>query len=456
MKLYPRIFILWMGLCLGTQINAQKELILESVQVYSNILPNANYFHPDSNALRLLSNAFEKGVAEKLNLSLNKSTKPKLIVLNKLNQLGKINIDWSQSSNYPYHGYIELYEMDADFVFKNTFLDSIPQEKKDSIKSIWFLTTTIVNAQKEIKFKKTILLQIIPIKANGIGVALNFPATVPENQFKAIAKSIEVIASQEDLALLYGKAPYCYATDNFLMPYVQNTQRIKYDTTKKAIQYFNQGSNEMLRLPNAITQKVNLKNKSNTNPFASIIPQLKLKSESTDVYHLLQPLRDVKNNTDYHIETFIQINPRFYNNFSPISFINDSSFHALYENNTLLTNLKITESIPSNEYWFNTNVIYNGVDTTEKINVGTTLSKGKVSFEKAIEGKLSNIPFKILFNELSNTKMVYYNNELVMILDGAKLPFQSILIKKDLPNKLISLFTLMSFCEIFQSRPINE
>lgn len=43
-----------------------------------------------------------------------------------------------------------------------------------------------------------------------------------------------------------------------------------------------------------------------------------------------------------------------------------------------------------------------------------------------------------------------------MILDGAKLPFQSILIKKDLTNKLISLFTLMSFCEIFQSRPINE
>ena len=49
---------------------AQRNLLLESIQVYSNILPNANYYKPDSAALESLLNAFEIGIAQKLNFQI--------------------------------------------------------------------------------------------------------------------------------------------------------------------------------------------------------------------------------------------------------------------------------------------------------------------------------------------------------------------------------------------------
>lgn len=436
---------------------AQRNLLLESVQVYSNILPNANYYRPDSTALQSLLNAFEIGIAQKLNYQIDKKELPKLIVLNKVNQLGKINIDWSKSAQFPYHGYIELYEMDPDFVFKNSLLDSIAPEKKDSIKSIWFLTCTVVNQQKEIAFKKTLLLQIIPNHTSGIGIPLNYPTTLPENIFKAIAKSIEIITQHEDLELLNAKAPSCFATDNFIMPYVHNADRIKIDTSKNSIQYTNQNNKEIVRIPNAITQKINLRDKSLNNPLSSVIPVLKSKSEgSGEFYHIVQPLRDVRNNIDYHIESFIQLNTRMDESNSPVIFIADSSLHGLYENNKLVSYLKINENVQEKDAWFNTNIVYNGYDSSEKYNIATSFQKGKAVFEKSIEGKLEGTSFKILFHQASATKLIYYNNQLAIILDGEKLPTQFVLVNKNLPNKLINLLTLIGYSEIFQNHSVKN
>ena len=63
MKLRIQGFILWTGLIISNSNVAQTQVVLEQIQSYSTVLPNASYWKLDQKNALQLRDALERGLA---------------------------------------------------------------------------------------------------------------------------------------------------------------------------------------------------------------------------------------------------------------------------------------------------------------------------------------------------------------------------------------------------------
>lgn len=460
MKLYIKGYILIIGLIISNKINAQTQVVLEQVQTYSSVLPNADYWKLDQQAALQISTSLEKGLFKSMSLDLNKNYTTKVVALNKASQLGKIQINWEQTASIPLHAYVELYELDPSFAYNNNLLD-IPDSKKDSIKSIWFITCSIINQEKKVAFKKTVLMSLLPQTTIGIGFPTVFPLSTPSNIIKAITKSIEQINSDfVDLSFTEAKVPSLYATDNVWMPNVHQTPRILIDTNKGFISFTRGTHRQILRVPIAAMQKINTNTVSPDFPYASLIANVKASkwNKSKELYQIEQPLRDVKNNIDYSIHSFMVFNPEVnfdINPISPISFLNDS-LNKIYANQQLIGKFSVAENILQADVWVNPNELYNGFDSTEKITLNANYKKMALVANKVIKGMFKNSPFTILINYDANIKTILIDQQIAMIVQGDKLPTHMVIVQNNLSDEFLNFILLFSYSELFQMPKSTE
>ena len=444
-------YFLFQLYCFTTQ--AQSKVVVEQIQTYSMVSPNANYWHLPDDIQELLAN-LDAGLFQQINLVRDRNYSTKSIKLTKQNQIGKITIDWSRSANANFHAYIELYEMSPDFVTQNKLAD-IPASKMDSISSVWFISCNIYNQRRETIFKKTILLSMLPIKSIGMGYPMAIPASTPSFMYKAVQKGISFISPKvDDMEYIEAKVPAAYATDNFWMPFLHNQNRIQFDTGKAFISYQNISGIQLLRTPPAQMNKINQKDKSDNNPYFEILPVIKKRigSSSNEYYHVLQPLRDVNRNLDYSIVAYIEfnLNPSEQEaSKSPIQFL-PGDIHLIFLDQDSIGYFNVEESVIEKDKYFNPNEIFNGYDTSKKYNIGTLYEKKKIVSAKVIEGKFKSHQFKILINYANDLKTIFIDDKMVMVAEGKNKPLQMVTTNTLDDIEIKNFLLQMSFSEIFQ------
>jgi len=94
------IFLL-IGILISQFTQAQQSVVLEQIQTYSTILPNADYWKLDKKAALQIREAMGKNLFKSMSLDLNKDYPTKTLALTKYSQLGKIQINWEQTASIP-------------------------------------------------------------------------------------------------------------------------------------------------------------------------------------------------------------------------------------------------------------------------------------------------------------------------------------------------------------------
>jgi hypothetical protein len=211
----------------------------------------------------------------------------------------------------------------------------------------------------------------------------------------------------------------------------------------------------VLRTPNANMQKIDTKDKTSTNPFFAILPEIKKRTNTIfkEYYQALQPLRNVSENKDYTLEAYIEFNPMVDPELRatpPIRFLPDS-IHKIFADTNLIGRFKVLEQKASPGLMFNSNQIYNGYDSSSMYILNTNYPKGVISISKSIEGNIGMDTFKILFNDDIDVKIIYLNNVAIMAAKGRNKPNFFIPIEQGYPSSMISLLLLIAYSEIFQS-----
>jgi len=460
MKSLNSFFQLLLLLCIGMNVYGQNKVVLEQIQTYSTIHPKAIYWHLPTNNSSLF-NALDSGLFARLQLERELTILPQYKVLNKQSQIGKLVVDWTNSRAYPYHAYLELYELDPEFVYQNN-LASLPASKKDSIHSIWFIACNIYNEKQEKLFGKTLLLGLFPIHSLGMGYAINTTGSMPSNVFEGIAKAISLMSpNMDDMEFLEAKMPKAYATDNYWMPFIHNQPRILFDTTKKFISYNNNSTLQILRIPEASLNKINVKDKSIDNPFKEVIELIRKSKyfySNNEYYQVIQPLRNVHDDIDYTLEAYIEFNTELVKNNNEgswsslfgISFLPDS-LHHIYQQNERIGNFVVKENIVEQDKYYNPDKVYNGYDSSKTFSPGTFYAKQPITNAKSIEGNLLGHTFSIKINYATNLKTISLDGNIIMVVEGNKKPTQMVWTDKKIPSSLVNLLLLIAFSEIFQS-----
>ena len=423
--------------------------------MYSSIQPEGKYWHPTTTQVQAFASILDTALFNPLQLQRDTSFATKIKILNKSNQIGKLVIDWSQSQSSPFHAYLEIYELQPEQTFSNSMVNIIIP-KKDSIQSTWFLTCTILDATKKPVFQKTILIGMIPIANQGIGYPMNLPVSPPKSLFKAIQSGVSYFDKDgEELAYIEAKVPNSFASDNFTMPLIQTKPRITVDTSKDFFQFTQNSSRVVLRIPTAMMQKIDTKDKTTNNPFFAILPEIKKRTNTLfkEYYQAIQPLRNTSENKDYSLEAYIEFNPLIdpeLRNTPPIRFLPDS-IHKIYADTNLIGRFKVIELPANTGLMFNSNKIYNGYDSSSMYTLNTNYPKGVISISKSVEGRIGKDTFKILFNNDIDVKLIYLNNVAVMAAKGRNKPNYLIPIEQVNQHSMSALLLLIAYSEIFQS-----
>jgi hypothetical protein len=440
--------------CIAT-IGQSNQVTFEQVQMYSSIQPEGKYWHPTTSQVQAFASILDTALFNPLQLQRDKHYNTKIKILNKSNQIGKIVIDWSQSPSSAFHAYLEIYELQTAQTFSNSMVN-IVIPKKDSIQSTWFLTCTILDETKKPIFQKTILIGMIPITNQGIGYPMNIPVSPPTSLFKAIQSGVSYFDKNgEALSYIEAKVPLSFAADNFTMPLLQAKPRITVDTSKDFFQFTQNNSRVVLRTPNAVMQKIDTKDKTTNNPFYTILPEIKKRTNTLfkEYYQTIQPLRNVSENKDYSLEAYIEFNPMIDPELRatpPIRFLPDS-IHKIYADTNLIGRFKVIEQPVNTGWMFNSNKIYNGFDTSSMYTLNTNYPKGVISISKSVEGTIGQDRFKILFNNEIDVKMIYLNNQPILAAKGRNKPNFLIPIEQVNQNSIYALLLLIAYSEIFQS-----
>ena len=441
-------------ICIAT-IGQSNQVTFEQVQMFSSIQPEGKYWHPSTTQLQVFANILDTALFNPLQLQRDTSFATKIKIINKSNQIGKLVIDWSQSQSSAYHAYLEIYELQPEQTFSNSMVNIIIP-KKDSIQSTWFLTCTILDATKKPVFQKTILIGMIPIANQGIGYPMNLPVSPPKSLFKAIQSGVSYFDKDgEELAYIEAKVPISFASDNFTMPLLQAKPRITVDTSKDFFQFTQNSSRVVLRIPNAMMQKIDTKDKTTNNPFFTILPEIKKRNNTLfkEYYQAIQPLRNSSENKDYSLEAYIEFNPLIdpeLRTTPPIRFLPDS-IHKIYADTNLIGKFKVIEQPTNTGLMFNSNKIYNGYDSSSMYTLNTNYPKGVISISKSVEGNIGKDAFKILFNNEIDVKIMYLNNVAIMAAKGRNKPNYLIPIEQVNQNSISALLLLIAYSEIFQS-----
>ena len=441
-------------ICIAT-FGQSNQVIFEQVQLYSSIQPDGKYWHPSTTQVKVFASILDTALFNPLQLQRDSSYTTKIKILNKSNQIGKIVIDWSQSQSAAFHAYLEIYELQPEQTFNNSMVNIIIP-KKDSIQSTWFLTCTILDANKSPVFQKTILMGMIPISNQGIGYPMNVPITIPRSLFKAIQSGVSYFDKDgEELAYIEAKVPISYASDNFMMPLLHAKPRIIVDTTKDFFQFIQNNVRFVLRTPNAMMQKINTKDKTTNNPFVTVLPEIKKRTNNLfkEYYQAIQPLRNVSENKDYTLEAFIEFNPMVDPELRatpPIRFLPDS-IHKIFADTNLIGRFKVIEQPSNTGLTFNSNQIYNGYDSSTIYSLNSNYPKGVISISKSVEGTIGKDTFKILFNNDIDIKIIYINNVATIAAKGRNKPNFLIPIAQVNQSSITSLLLLIAYSEIFQT-----
>jgi hypothetical protein len=236
---------------------------------------------------------------------------------------------------------------------------------------------------------------------------------------------------------------------------LQSKQRLSVDTSKGFLKYNLDKTNVILRIPNAIMNKIDQKDKSINNPFYAVLPEIKKRNSTLfkEYYQAVQPLRNVKENKDYTLEAFIEFNPLIdpeLRAVPPIRFLPDS-LHKIFADTSLIGRFKVVEQ-PLNKAWmYNSNEVYNGVDSSSIFKLKSSYPKGPILFSKSVEGNIGKDAFKILFNDDIDVKIIYLNNVATMVAQGKKKPTNLIQVEQINQNTLSALLLMIAYSEIFQS-----
>jgi hypothetical protein len=434
----------------------QKKLALEQIQVFSTINPNASYWNLPKDIQPIL-NALDSGIFLKLGLNRDLNIVPTTLKLAKQTQLGKININWTATRDYDYHAYLELYEMDPDFIYKNNLVE-VSDSKKDSIHSFWFITVSLFNNQQQKTLQRTIILGLAPVASLGIGYVNQTSASTPYHIYNAVTQSIRLLSPEgEGIEYLDAKLPTAYTTDNYWMPYVHNQPRIIFDTTKSFITYNTKTGAHILRSPTAILNKINIKDKNPDNPYKNIIGLIKknrINAYNSEYYQVLQHLRDVKNDHDYDIEGYMEFNAEAAAaNFQLALVFLPDSVHKIYNNKDSIGHFIVKDIVTEKDKYFYTEMIYNGYDSTKQYAITDKIISPKypIVHVKSIDGKINNAHFSIKLSANNTIKTIFINDKLSMILSGKEKPYQMVLVDKNADEQLSDFLIMFSFSEIFKN-----
>jgi hypothetical protein len=442
------------SICIAS-FGQSNQVAFEQVQMYSSIQPEGKYWHPTTTQVQAFASILDTALFNPLQLQRDTSFVTKLKILNKSNQIGKLVIDWSQSQSSTFHAYLEIYELQPEQTFSNSMVN-IVIPKKDSIQSTWFLTCTILDATKKPIFQKTILIGMIPIANQGIGYPMNLPVSPPKSLFKAIQSGLHYFDKDgEELAYIEAKVPNSFASDNFTMPLLQAKSRIIVDTSKDFFQFTQNKARVVLRVPTALMQKIDTKDKTTNNPFFTILPEIKKRTNTLfkEYYQAIQPLRNTSENKDYSLEAYIEFNPMIdpeLRNTPPIRFLPDS-IHKIYADTNLIGRFKVIEQPANTGLMFNSNKIYNGYDSSSMYTLNTNYPKGIITISKSIEGTIGKDTFKILFNNEIDVKMIYLNNVPILAAKGRNKPNYIVPIEQGNQHSISALLLLIAYSEIFQT-----
>ena len=430
------------------------KVVVEQIQAYSYLNPTASYWKIPANISPILE-TLDSSLFVTLKMQRDKDYTTTTNALTKLNQTGKIKIDWSNSLTIPYHAYIEIYEMDPEFAYKNDLVN-LSETAKDSIHSVWFIACSIFNLKKERVFQKTIMLGFTPVESLGLGYTIKSTPSMPNLLYNAIAKSMNYLdAEGDEIDFINVKVPAAYATDNYWMPFVHNMPRILFDTTKKFISFEDNAGVHALRMPPAVLKKINNKDKSETNPYKNLVELLRKtrpQFNRNEYYQVMQPLRDIKNNIDYTLESYIEFNSEpVFNDNTPrlaIQFLPEV-IHRIFQDKDSIGYFTVKDFVKEENKFYYPDLVYNGYDSSHSANLGTFFAKQPITHSRVISCKSINHDFVIQLNYENNITTILIDKQMVMAISGNKKPLQMVEKRNNLPT-IENLLLLIAYAEIFQ------
>ena len=430
------------------------KVVVEQIQAYSYLNPTASYWKIPANISPILE-TLDSSLFVTLKMQRDKDYTTTTNALTKLNQTGKIKIDWSNSLTIPYHAYIEIYEMDPELANKNDLVN-LSETAEDSIHSVWFIACSIFNLKKERVFQKTIMLGFTPVESLGLGYTIKSTPSMPNLLYNAIAKSMNYLdAEGDEIDFINVKVPAAYATDNYWMPFVHNMPRILFDTTKKFISFEDNAGVHALRMPPAVLKKINNKDKSETNPYKNLVELLRKtrpQFNRNEYYQVMQPLRDIKNNIDYTLESYIEFNSEpVFNDNTPklaIQFLPEV-IHRIFQDKDSIGYFTVKDFVKEENKFYYPDLVYNGYDSSHSANLGTFFAKQPITHSRVISGKSMNHDFVIQLNYENNITTILIDKQMVMAISGNKKPLQMVEKRNNLPT-IENLLLLIAYAEIFQ------
>jgi len=429
-------------------------VVVEQIQAYSYLNPTASYWQIPANINPILE-TLDTSLFVTLKMQRDKNYTTTTKSLTKLTQAGKIKIDWSNSMQVPYHAYIEIYEMDPQFAYQNDLV-KLSKEKKDSIHSVWFIACSIFNLKQERVFQKTIMLGFTSIESLGIGYTIRSSASMPNLMYNAITKAMNYLdAEGDDIDFIDVKIPAAYATDNYWMPFVHNMPRVLFDTSKKFISFVDNAGLHALRMPPAVLKKINNKDKSENNPYKDIVEIIRKTRpvfSKNEYYQVMQPLRDIKNNIDYSLDSYIEFNVEpVFNDNNPklaIQFLSEAT-HRIFQDKDSIGYFTVNDFVKEENKFYYPDNVYNGYDSSHTASLGTLFAKQPIKHSRVISGNAMNHDFVIQLNYENNITTLLIDKKMVMAISGNKKPIQMVEKRTALPA-LENLLLLIAYAEIFQ------
>ena len=429
-------------------------VVVEQIQAFSYLNPTASYWEIPANINPILE-TLDSSLFLTLKMQRDKSYTTTTRTLTKLTQAGKIKIDWERSRTIPYHTYLEIYEMDPQFAYQNDLV-KLSKEKKDSIHSVWFIACSIFNLKQERVFQKTIMLGFTSIESLGIGYTIRSSASMPNLMYNAITKAMNYLdAEGDDIDFIDVKIPAAYATDNYWMPFVHNMPRVLFDTSKKFISFVDNAGLHALRMPPAVLKKINNKDKSENNPYKDIVEIIRKTRpvfSKNEYYQVMQPLRDIKNNIDYSLDSYIEFNVEpVFNDNNPklaIQFLSEAT-HRIFQDKDSIGYFTVNDFVKEENKFYYPDIVYNGYDSSHTVNLGTLFAKQPIKHSRVISGSAMQHEFVIQLNYENNITTVLIDKKIVMAISGNKKPIQMVEKRTTLPA-LENLLLLIAYAEIFQ------
>ena len=429
-------------------------VVVEQIQAFSYLNPTASYWEIPANINPILE-TLDSSLFLTLKMQRDKSYTTTTRTLTKLTQAGKIKIDWERSRTIPYHTYLEIYEMDPQFAYQNDLV-KLSKEKKDSIHSVWFIACSIFNLKQERVFQKTIMLGFTSIESLGIGYTIRSSASMPNLMYNAITKAMNYLdAEGDDIDYIDVKIPAAYATDNYWMPFVHNMPRVLFDTSKKFISFVDNAGLHALRMPPAVLKKINNKDKSENNPYKDIVEIIRKTRpvfSKNEYYQVMQPLRDIKNNIDYSLDSYIEFNVEpVFNDNNPklaIQFLSEAT-HRIFQDKDSIGYFTVNDFVKEENKFYYPDIVYNGYDSSHTVNLGTLFAKQPIKHSRVISGSAMQHEFVIQLNYENNITTVLIDKKIVMAISGNKKPIQMVEKRTALPA-LENLLLLIAYAEIFQ------